>query len=121
MKFFDNLYFRGERPRKRLVIFLLCALCIPALAHSAYAQAAPDNSQAVPEPGIAQKIAQLKTAKRGLARQANEAQGYHESLRRMKIVKINQLISRLKQGDDVPQSEIDHTINHMSFPLYQAP
>ena len=63
----------------------------------------------------------MKAAKEGLARQARETMGYHESLRQMKIVKIDNLIARLKQGENVPQSKIDKTIGHSSIPLYKAP
>jgi hypothetical protein len=73
------------------------------------------------EPSTQAKIAQLEAAKQGLARQARETMGYHESLRQMKIVKIDDLIARLKNGEDVPQSKIDKVIGHMSFPLYKAP
>ncbi len=88
---------------------------------SARAQPVPGSSESAPEPSIQAKIAQLKAAKEGLARQARETNGYHESLRQMKIVKIDGLIARLKNGEDVPQSKIDKTIGHMSFPLYRPP
>lgn len=86
-------------------------------AAPAPAQSPPD-SQTATEPGIPAKIAELEGAKERLARQARETNGYHESLRQMKIVKIDQLIARLKRGDDVAQSQIEKTIGHMSFPLY---
>ena len=71
-----------------------------------------------PEPSTQQKIAELKTAKEKLARQARETNGYHESLRQMKIVKIDKMIKRLENGEDIPQSKIEHTLGHMGFPLY---
>jgi hypothetical protein len=104
-----------------LLAFCLCLVCLPALAHRVYGQAASEAPQSAPEPSIQQKIAQLKAAKEGLARQAGETNGYHESLRRMKIIKIDKLIARLKRGEDVPQSKIDKTIQHMAFPLYHPP
>ncbi len=102
-------------------IGLLCLVCLLALTPAARAQAPSDSSQPAAEPSIQAKIAQLKAAKEGLARQARETMGYHESLRQMKIVKIDKLIARLKRGENVPQSKIDKTIEHMSFPLYKAP
>jgi hypothetical protein len=84
------------------------------------AQARRTHAQAA-EPGIPAKIAELEQAKKGLARQARESNGYHESLRQMKIVKIDDLIARLKRGENVPQSKIEKTIGHMSFPLYNPP
>jgi hypothetical protein len=102
-------------------IGLLCLLGLPALTLSARAQAPSDSSQPAAEPSIQAKIAQLKAAKEGLAREARETMGYHQALRQMKIVKIDKLIARLKRGENVPQSKIDHTIGHMSFPLYKAP
>ncbi len=102
-----------------LAIGLLCFLCIPAL--TAYTQAQPTPlSSGLAEPSRQAKIAQLEAARQGLARQAREATGYHESLRQMKIVKIDDLIARLKNGEDVPQNNIDKVIGHMSFPLYKA-
>ncbi len=91
---------------------MACVLSI-AQARRAHAQAA--------EPAIPAKIAELEQAKEVLARQARETNGYHESLRQMKIVKIDDLISRLKRGENVPQSKIEKTIGHMSFPLYHPP
>ena len=102
-------------------IFLASLVCLPVLTFSARAQAPSDSSEPAKEPSIQAKIAQLKAAKEGLARQARETMGYHTSLRDMKIVKIDNLIARLKRGENVPQSKIDHTIEHMSIPLYKAP
>jgi hypothetical protein len=102
-------------------IWLLCLVCLPALTPAASAQAPSDSSQPAAEPSVQAKIAQLKAAKVGLARQARETTGYHESLRQMKIVKIDNLIARLKRGENVPQSKIDHTIGHMAIPLYKPP
>jgi hypothetical protein len=50
-----------------------------------------------------------------------ESVGYQESLRNLKIVKIDKLIARLKRGENVPQSKIDTTIRHSSLPLYHPP
>jgi hypothetical protein len=114
----------GQRAKQVLTacaICLLCLLCLPALMFTARAQAPSDSSQMAPEPSIQAKIAQLKAAKEGLAREARETMGYHQSLRQMKIVKIDGLIARLKRGENVPQSKIDHTIGHSSIPLYKAP
>lgn len=102
-------------------ICLLCLAGLPALTITARAQPPSDSSEPAPEPSIQAKIAQLKGAKEGLERQARETMGYHESLRQMKIVKIDKLIARLKRGENVPQKKIDQTIGHMSFPLYKAP
>lgn len=99
---------------------MLLSICVPALTPCARAQPS-DSSPSATEPSTQAKIAQLKAAKQGLERQAREATGYHESLRQMKIVKIDDLITRLKNGEDVPQSKIDKVIGHMSFPLYKAP
>jgi hypothetical protein len=63
----------------------------------------------------------LEAAKHALERQARETNGYQESLRQMKVLKIDDLISKLKSGQNVPQSKIDRTIQHMSLPLYHAP
>src|SRR5690348_11025368 len=104
-----------------LAVLLLCALCAPALTPCLHAQTPAGSSQSATEPSSEAKIAQLEAAKKGLARQAREATGYHESLRRMKIVKIDKLIARLKRGEDVPQSKIDRTIGHSSLPLYKPP
>ncbi len=76
------------------------------------------HAYGAPEPSTDQKIAELKAAKKKLARQARETQGYHQSFREMKIVKIDKLIKRLEAGEDVPQSKIEKTIGHMPFPLY---
>jgi hypothetical protein len=110
-----------KRTAINLLIRALCLTCILVGAFAAHAQPAPALEQSAQEPSIAAKIAQLKAARRGLEREARETQGYHEAFREMKIVKINKLISRLKSGEDVPEKEIDHTINHMPFPLYKAP
>jgi len=91
---------------------MACVLCV-AQARRGHAQAA--------EPAIPAKIAELEQAREVLARQARETNGYHESLRQMKIVKIDGLIARLKRGEDVPQRKIDKTIGHMSLPLYHPP
>ncbi len=99
----------------------MLAICIPALTPCPRAQAASDSSPSATEPSTQAKIAQLEAAKQGLARQARETNGYHESLRQMKIVKIDDLITRLKNGEDVSQSKIDKVIGHMSFPLYRPP
>jgi len=85
------------------------------------AQSSPGDmghSASAAEPSIDQKVAELKAAKKTLARQARETSGYHESLRQMKILKIDKLIKRLQAGEDVPQSKIEKTIGHMPFPLY---
>jgi hypothetical protein len=42
----------------------------------------------------------------------------HRSFRLMKIIKIDKMIKRLENGEDIPQSKIEHTIGHMPFPLY---
>ncbi len=102
----------------------LIALCVWVLwiPHGLVcAQPAPDSCPVSAEPGRQAKIAQLQAVRQGLERQAREATGYHESLRQMKIVKIDHLIARLKNGEDVPQSKIDKVIGHMLFPLYEAP
>jgi len=104
-----------------LAAVLFCAICVPPFTRCALAQAPSDLSQATAEPSTQAKIAQLEAAKKGLARQARETNGYHESLRQMKIVKIDDLIARLKRGENVPQRKIDKTIGHMSFPLYEPP
>ncbi len=77
-----------------------------------------DSGQPPAEPSIQAKIAELKHAKKKLARQARETNGYHESLRQMKIIKIDKMIKRLENGEDIPQSKIEHTLGHMGFPLY---
>jgi hypothetical protein len=82
------------------------------------AQPSPQSAQTAAEPSIQQKIAELKAAKKKIARQARETNGYHESLRQMKIVKIDKMIKRLENGEDIPQSKIEHTLGHMGFPLY---
>jgi hypothetical protein len=85
------------------------------------AQSSPGDmghSAAAVEPSNDQKIAELKAAKKKLERQARETTGYHESFRQMKVIKIDQLIKQLENGEDVPQSKIDKTIGHMAFPLY---
>jgi ribosomal protein L16 Arg81 hydroxylase len=101
-----------------LAASLLSAVCFLTLAVTARAQPAPEASQTAAEPSTQEKIAQLEAFKHKLARQARETNGYHESLRQMKIVKIDDLIHRLKNGEDVPQSKIDKTLTHMSFPLW---
>jgi hypothetical protein len=110
-----------KRTPVNLLINFICLACVLAWAFVSHAQPAPGTAQSAEEPGIADKIAELKAAKRGLEREARETNGYHEAFRRMKIIKINKMIARLKNGEDVPEKEIDHTINHMPFPLYKAP
>jgi hypothetical protein len=110
-----------KRAPEVLIILMLCVLCLPASPHLTYAQPSSEMAPSAPEPSIAQKIAQLKAAKKGIERQARETNGYQESLRQMKVLKIDDLISRLKRGEDVPQSKIDHTIGHSSLPLYHPP
>jgi hypothetical protein len=91
-----------------------------ALAPGICAAQSPSTGvgESAPEPSTQQKIAELKAAKEKLARQARETNGYHESLRQMKIVKIDKMIKRLENGEDIPQSKIEHTLSHMGFPLY---
>jgi len=74
--------------------------------------------QSAAEPSTEQKIAELKAARKKLERDARETTGYHQAFRLMKVKKIDKLIKRLENGEDVPQSKIDHTITHMPFPLY---
>jgi hypothetical protein len=88
------------------------------LAQNVRAQPAAEASPTAAEPNTQAKIAQLEAFKAKLARQARETNGYHEQLREMKIIKIDHLIKRLKNGENVPQSEIDKTLTHMSFPLW---
>jgi hypothetical protein len=100
-------------------IGLLCLTgLLTLLPVSGTAQPAPESAQTATEPSIEAKISELKAAKEKLARQARETNGYHESLRQMKIVKIDKLIKRLENGEDIPQSKIEHTLGHMGFPLY---
>ena len=116
----SRCYFR--RTAILIAVCLLAMATFPAFTISARAQMAPVSPQMAPgEPSIQAKIAQLKDAKERLARQARETNGYHESLRQMKIVKIDKLMSRLKNGENVPQKEINHTIEHMAIPGYMAP
>jgi ribosomal protein L16 Arg81 hydroxylase len=108
------------RPAKRALILLSVSvlLCVLTPTLAAHAQPTPQASQTAAEPSTEAKIAQLEAFKHKLARQARETNGYHESLRQMKIVKIDDLIHRLKNGEEVPQSKIDKTLTHMSFPLW---
>ncbi len=100
---------------------ILCVSIHCGLGSPARAQTPSDSSHTAVEPNIEAKIIQLETVKRGLARQARETNGYQESLRQMKIIKIDKLIARLKRGENVPQSTIDRTIGHSSLPLYKPP
>ncbi|GEM_PF-5154016 len=109
------------KPRvKRAVLIALLlpgALYLPRFGSHALAQ----PLQSANEPGVQAKISELEAAKKGLERQARETTGYQESLRNLKILKIDKLIERLKRGEDVPQSKIDRTIRHSSLPLYHPP
>ena len=115
-----------DRPRYRVaaatMVAVLGLIGFLALAQGrCAAQSSPGDmghSDSAPEPSTEQKIAELKAAKKRLARQARETSGYHESLRQMKILKIDKLIKRLEAGEDVPQSKIEKTVGHMPFPLY---
>jgi hypothetical protein len=107
--------------RRRLIapaIGLVLIMSLLSLAAQLAAQTPPGAVQPSAEPSIEAKIAELKAAKQKLAREARETMGYHESLRQMKIVKIDQMIKRLENGENIPQSKIEHTIRHVGFPLY---
>ena len=52
------------------------------------AQSSSNTGQSAAEPSTEAKISELKAAKKHLERQARETNGYHESFRQMKIVKI---------------------------------
>jgi hypothetical protein len=99
-------------------IGLVLLISLPSLASQLAAQTLPGAIQPSAEPSIEAKIAELKAAKTKLAREARQTMGYHESLRQMKIVKIDKMIKRLENGENIPQSKIDHTLSHMGFPLY---
>jgi len=96
---------------------LLCVVFVLTFALAVRAQPS-DSSQPPAEPSIQAKIAELKAAKKHLTREARETNGDHESFREMKIIKIDKMIKRLENGEDIPQSKIEHTIGHMPFPLY---
>ncbi len=102
------------------MLALLGLIGVLTLAPGRCAAQSPSTGvgESAPEPSIEQKIAELKAAKKKIARQARETNGYHESLRQMKIVKIDKMIKRLENGEDIPQSKIEHTLGHMGFPLY---
>ncbi|HKD66387.1 MAG TPA: hypothetical protein VKB84_06065 [Candidatus Binataceae bacterium] len=110
-----------KRAHTVLAVCVLWIACLPAFALTAHAQANSPASQPAAEPSTQAKIAQLEAAKHALERQARETNGYQESLRQMKVLKIDDLISKLKSGQNVPQSKIDRTIRHVSLPLYHAP
>ena len=101
-----------------LAVLGLVGMLTLAPGHCAAQSPSTGMGESAPEPSIQQKIAELKAAKKKLARQARETNGYHESLRQMKIVKIDKMIKRLENGEDIPQSKIEHTLSHMGFPLY---
>jgi parvulin-like peptidyl-prolyl isomerase len=108
-----------KRTPHNLLISLFCLIAATAFAFAVRAQPAPEAATtAAAEASIQAKISELKAAKKNLARQARETNGYHESFRQMKIVKIDKMIKRLENGENVPQSKIEHTIGHMPFPLY---
>jgi hypothetical protein len=96
---------------------LLWLFVLLALASRVRAQS-PTSGESPGEPSIEAKITELKWAKQRLAREARETMGYHESLRQMKIVKIDKMIKKLENGENIPQKKIDHTLRHMGFPLY---
>ena len=106
-----------KKTRRNLLTSALCLVFVLTFALAVRAQPS-DSGQPPAEPSIQAKIAELKAAKKHLAREARETNGYHKSLRQMKIIKIDKLIKRLENGEDIPQSKIEHTIGHMSFPLY---
>jgi hypothetical protein len=99
---------------------LLALIGVLTLAPGRCAAQSPstDMGQSVAEPTTEQKIAELKAARKKLERDARETNGYHQAFRLMKVKKIDKLIRRLEDGEDVPQSKIDRTITHMPFPLY---
>jgi hypothetical protein len=112
----------GLRVKPALILALVLpgALYLCGFCPYAFAQP-PGSAQSATEPDVQAKIAELEAAKKGLERQARETTGYQESLRNLKIVKIDDLIARLKRGEDVPQSKIERTIRHSSLPLYHPP
>lgn len=109
-----------RRSGRHTILVLLALIGILSVASvRAEAQSPPtEMGQSAPEPSSEAKIAELKAARKKLERQARETTGYHESFRQMKILKINKMIKQLENGEDVPQSKIEHTISHMPFPLY---
>ena len=114
----DAVTMRHSRYHAILVLLALCGI-LSAASVRCEAQSPPTEiGQSAAEPSTEAKIAELKHAKKKLERQARETNGYHESFRQMKIVKIDKLIKRLENGQYVSQKKIERTITHMPFPLY---
>jgi hypothetical protein len=101
-----------------LALLALIGLLTLAAGRCVAQSPSTEIDQSAAEPSAGQKIAELKAAKKKLQRDARETNGYHQAFRLMKIKKIDKLIKRLENGEDVPQSKIDRTITHMPFPLY---
>jgi hypothetical protein len=66
-----------------------------AVSNPILAQSSPQSAETAAEPSVQSKIAELKAAKKNLARQARET-----------------------NGEDIPQSKIEHTLGHIGSPLY---
>ena len=112
--------YNSHRSAAGATVALLALIGLLTLAAGRCAAQSPSTEmgQSAAEPSTGQKIAELKAAKKKLQRDARETNGYHQAFRLMKVKKIDKLIKRLENGEDVPQSKIDRTITHMPFPLY---